>query len=102
MKQALQRKRLKSANPLEKILPNLFFGLFDIVIAFDNKLKRTYLFSINLDKEFKSELSHQIRLQNAKNLYSVPRINNPINKLLGFQWKKILIKENIFQKLIKY
>ena len=45
----LAKEKIKSANPLEKILPNLFFGLFDIVIAFDNKLKRTYLFSINLD-----------------------------------------------------
>ena len=79
----LAKEKIESANPLEKILPNLFFGLFDIVIAFDNKLKRAYLFSINLDIYFKIELSLQVRLQNAKNLYSVPRINNPINKLLG-------------------
>ena len=97
----LAKEKIKSANPLEKILPNLFFGLFDIVIAFDNKLKKAYLFSINLDKEFKSELSHQIRLQNAKNLYSVPRINNPINKLLGFQWKKDFDKRKYISKINK-
>ena len=97
----LAKEKIESANPLEKILPNLFFGLFDIVIAFDNKLKRAYLFSINLDKEFKIELSHQIRLQNAKNLYSVPRINNPINKLFGFQWKKDFDKRKYISKINK-
>ena len=97
----LAKEKIKSANSREKILPNIFFGLFDIVFAFDNKLKKAYLFSINLDKEFKNELSHQIRVQNSKNLYLVPRINNPFNQLLGFQWKKDFVKRKYISKINK-
>ena len=48
-----------------------------ISFAFDNKFKKAFLFSCNLNNEIKNKVNHEVRLQKAKNLYSIPRLNNP-------------------------
>ena len=54
----LLKEKIANAKLNENIIPSIYFGLFDIVFAFDNKLKKAFIFSSNLDKEFKLSLIH--------------------------------------------
>ena len=80
----LINEKIRNNKRNEKIVPNIYLGLFDIVFAFDNKFKKAFLFSCNLNNEIKNKVNHEVRLQKAKNLYLIGR--------------KILQRKNIFQK----
>ena len=97
----LINEKIRNNKKNEVIIPYIYLGLFDIVFAFDNKLKKAFLFSCNLDKEFKNKLTHEARLQKAKNLYSIPRLNNAKVKLKGFNWKKDFTKREYISKIKK-
>ena len=72
------------------------------MFAFDNKLKKAFIFSSNLDKEFKVETTHEIRLLKAKNLYAIPRINSIKDNVLGFKWVKDFTKKKYISIFLKY
>ena len=96
-------ENVKKINKKKPLLHNLYLGVFDIVIAFDLKLKRSYLYSYNLDDiYFKNvKLDHRSRRQKIINLYSVPRISNQNIDNIGFKWKSELTKQNYLKKIKK-
>ena len=68
--------------------------MFDIVIAFDLKIKRSYVFSYDLDYYFKKKnnTAHKIRREKIINLYNIPQSREK---------QKTLKNLNGYQKLIK-
>ena len=97
----LINEKIRNNKKNEKIVPNIYLGLFDIVFAFDNKFKKAFLFSCDLNNEIKNKANHKVRLQKAKNLYSIPRLNNAKVKLKGFNWKKDFTKKKYILKIKK-
>ena len=95
----LLKEKIANVKLNENIIPSIYFGVFDIVFAFDNKLKKAFIFSSNLDKEFKVETTHEIRLLKAKNLYAIPRINSIKDNVLGFKWVKDFTKKKYISKI---
>ena len=89
--------------------PDLQFGLFDIVIAFDLKLKKAFLFSINLDhlKLSKNSVTHDTRRKEILSRYKlsyIPRAHKNFGSLKWFQEmpkKEYKRKINIIKKYIK-
>ena len=62
----LINEKIRNNKKNEKIVPNIYLGLFDIVFAFDNKFKKAFLISCNLNNEIKNIVNHEVRIQKAK------------------------------------
>lgn len=84
-------------------LDNIFLGVFDIVIAFDLKLKKTYLYSYNLDNYFKEKkiYDHNARRSKVINLYNIPRLFNENLDNPDFEWIAELTKKEYLNKIKK-
>ena len=82
---------------------NLHLGMFDIVIAFDLKVKKTYLFSYNLDSFFKSKknIAHELRKEKIINFYSIPRIERKKKNLREFKWSPEINKTQYLKRVKK-
>ena len=73
----LNIENVKQIAKKENKYPDLQFGLFDIVIAFDLKLKKAFLFSINLDhlKLSKNSVTHDTRRREILSRYKLSYIS---------------------------
>ena len=83
--------------------PDLNIGLYDLVFAFDLKLKKTFLFSLDLDatKYSKNIKSHIIRRKKLLNFFDLPYITNSLQKDNKFKWKQETSKRDYKEKVKK-
>ena len=87
--------------------PDLNIGLYDLVFAFDLKLKKTFLFSLDLDatKYSTSIESHITRRKKLLNLYNLPYITHSLQKDNKLKWKQETSKKEYkarVKKIISY
>ena len=86
---------------------DIWFGLYDIVFAFDHDLKKTYLFSVNLDdyQEGTNNLSNKNKLEHLKSLYKLDDVVNKNIDNLNFEWKPYQDKKSYkdsIEKILEY
>jgi len=97
---------IEEIDPINKDIAlesNLYLGMFDIVIAFDLKIKRSYVFSYDLDYYFKKKnnTAHKIRREKIINLYNIPRIERKTKNLKEFKWVSEINKNQYIKKVKK-
>ena len=80
---------------------DLNIGLYDLVFAFDLKLKKTFLFSLNLDdtKYVQSVDSHIARRKRLLNFYKLPYIARSIPNKSKIRWKQEISKKEYKEKI---
>ena len=68
---------------------DIWFGLYDVVFAFDHKKKKVYLFSVNLDdyQENKNNLSNENKIEYLKKIYFRNNTNCKTVKNSNFDWE---------------
>ena len=96
-------ENIEKINKNSLLMDNIYLGVFDIVIAFDLKLKKTYLYSYNLDNYFsvKNNINHNIRRNKIINLYNIPRIFHERLNSADFKWTAELSKNEYLNKIKK-
>ena len=87
--------------------PDLNIGLFDLVFAFDLKIKKAFLFSINLDdtKYALGKKIHNLRRKKLLSLYKIPYITHSTVYKSRIKWKSEISKNDYkgkVKKIIKY
>ena len=96
---------IENVTPIEK-KPNDYadvnIGLFDLVFAFDLKLKKTFLFSLDLDHTnfCSKDIAHNERRKKLLNFYKLPYITHSKPDNLRFNWKPEITKKT-YKKNIK-
>ena len=97
----LNIENVKQITNEESDYPDLQFGLFDIVLAFDLKLKKAFLFSQNLDhlNISKARTAHTTRRKQILSRYKlsyIPRAQKTFGKL---KWKQEISKKEYKSKI---
>ena len=83
--------------------PDLNIGLYDLVFAFDLKLKKTFLFSLDLDDtKYSQNLEpHITRRKRLLNFYKLPYITHSIQNNNKLKWKQETSKKEYKTKIKK-
>ena len=103
----LNIEKIKQISKKDDTAFDSIFGLYDFVFAFDLKLKKSYLFSLNLDhlKLNKNESSHINRRNKLLSIYKVPYISATRSIEHKDSWKPEITKQNYImniKKIISY
>ena len=82
---------------------DLNIGLYDLVFAFDLKLRNAFLFSLNLDHtNYANNLeSHIIRRKKILNFYNLPYITHSLPNKNHLKWKQETSKKEYKSKIKK-
>ena len=101
--QCLSVENIKSISKSSNQETKLYLGLFDIVIAFDLKLKKAFIFSYDFDHylKIKDKNTHQFRREKIINLYKISRISNNKKDQKEFNWVPEISKKQYIIKVKK-
>jgi len=103
----LEIEKIKNVKNSIYDFDDIWFGLYDLVFAFDHKKLKTYLFSVNLDdyQENTDNISNIVKSEYLLSLYknNVAEVKDELD--LSFEWKSYQDKDSYkysINKILQY
>ena len=103
----LDIENINNVNNRNYNFDDIWFGLYDVVFAFDHKNKKAYLFSVNLDdyQKIKNNLANCEKINYLKKIYRNKNISCESVENINFDWKPYQDKDsykNSIKKILDY
>jgi len=99
----LNIEKIPQIDKTKNNFPDLNIGLYDLIFAFDLKLKKTFLFSLDLDDtKYSQNLEpHITKRKRLLNFYKLPYITHSIQNNNKLKWKQETSKKEYKTKIKK-
>jgi len=99
----LEIEKIKNVKNSNYDFDDIWFGLYDVVFAFDHKKRKTYVFSVNLDdyQENTDNMLNIVKSEYLLDLYKTDAVEIKDEHNFNFEWKPNQDKDSYKQSINK-